>query len=105
MPLIILIALGLWFAFGEPFKTVANWFWASDAAPWESVDAFYYPDRNNLSVFNLISGFGSVDGCRTWIYTTAAANGDPGLVRGDYECGVQKLDTFMGLSVYRTTVK
>lgn len=105
MPLIILAAIGLWFLFGQPAKTVANWLWGSDAAPWETVDAFYYPDANNLAIVNIVSDFDSVQACRDWVYSAAAANGDVGLERGDYECGVQKLDTYMGMLVYRTTVR
>lgn len=105
MPVIILAAIGLWFLFGHPATTVADWLWASDAAPWETVDAFYYPDRENLTAFNLISDFDSVQACRDWVYSAAAANGDPELERGDYECGIQKLDSFGGMSVYRATVR
>lgn len=65
MPLIILIAIGLWFWFGDPLKTVANWFWESNAAPWETVDAFYYPNRNDLTQFQKMPGLNSVDECRS----------------------------------------
>lgn len=105
MPAIILAAIGLWFLFGQPAKTLANWFWEADAAPWETVDAFYYADLEDLSDFTMSVGFDSVQACRDWVYSAAAANGDAALERGDYECGVQKIDTYMGMSVYRATVK
>ena len=47
---LITIGIGLWFFLGEPAKDVANWFWENSAAPWEEVDAFYYPNRSNLTV-------------------------------------------------------
>ncbi len=49
MPWIVIAAIGLWFFFGTPAKTLANWFWTDSAAPWETVDAFYYPDRSDLT--------------------------------------------------------
>jgi hypothetical protein len=106
MPFIVFAAIGLWFLFGQPAQTVANWFWASDAAPWETVDAFYYPNRDNLIVFKRAAGFDSVQACRDWVYSAASANSDAGLKRGDYECGIQKLHTYStGISVYRATVR
>lgn len=105
MPLLILIAIGLWLTFGEPSKTVANFFWKNDAAPWETVDAFYYPNRNDLSNFQKMRGLDSVDACRKWVEFSAALNGDSALVRGDYECGVQLIDNDYGLPVYRVSTR
>ncbi len=105
MPIIIIIAVGLWFFFGDPPKTVANWFWDDGAAPWETVDAYYYPDRYDLSIHQSRNGLDTVQQCRDWVYATAAINGDPSLQRGDYECGVEKTDSFYGMSVYRITVR
>lgn len=105
MPLIILIAIGLWFWFGDPPKTMANWFWESDAAPWETVDAFYYPNRNDLTQFQKMPGLNSVDECRSWVRSTASINGDSGIMRGDYECAIEVVYSFAGISVYRTTTR
>lgn len=105
MPWIILAAIGLWFLFGTPAKTVADWFWAESAAPWETVDAFYYPDRSDLTISLSQRGLTSVQECRDWVYASAALRDDPTMIRGDYECGVEQLDTLGGLTVYRITVR
>lgn len=105
MPVFLILIICAWFIWGDPPKTVANWFWADDAAPWETVDAFYYPDRSNLTIYDSSTGFGSVEGCRNWVRLSAALRGDPNLIRGDYECGIEVVDTFAGIPVYRTTVR
>ncbi len=105
MPILILLAVGIWFLIGNPAKTVANWFWKDSAAPWESVDAFYYPSRSDLTVHKEMTGFDDVDACRIWVRRTAGAHGDALLMRGDYECGVGKVDSYYGLTVYRITVR
>ncbi len=103
MPLLILFAVGLWFFFGDPPETVANTFWPEDAAPWETVDAFYYPNRNDLSDFRKVSGLQSVDECRDAVSSMAATYNDSSFTRGDYECGIEIVDNFYGMNVYRTT--
>lgn len=105
MPALILVGVVLWFALGNPGRDVANWLWPRTPAPWETVDAYYYPDRNNLTRHEAARGLTSVDACRWWVRTVAVVRGDPGIVRGDYECGIGQTRTFMGLSVYRLTVR
>jgi hypothetical protein len=105
MPYLIIFAVGLWFLIGDPAKSIANTFWEGEAAPWETVDAYYYPNRSDLSVFQSRLGLSSVDDCRVWVRMTAAANNDIGVVRGDFECGIEVIDTFAGINVYRTTVR
>ncbi|QKK31869.1 hypothetical protein FE844_020795 [Rhizobium indicum] len=106
LPLLVCAGAGLWFWFGDPGKFLANLIYKSDAAPWETVDAFYYPDRSNLLVFATKGGLRDVDECRAAVRGLAYAASDPGLSRGDYECGVGKLDgDYYGLSVYRLTVR
>ncbi|TWG60750.1 hypothetical protein [Aminobacter sp. J44] len=106
MPLIVLIlVLGLWFAFGSALVTIANWFWGEDAAPWEWVVLHYYPNRHDLIVGERIEGFVSVEECPRAALTLAASNNDPGLRRGDYECGVQELEKLGDVSVYRLPVR
>lgn len=105
MPLLIILAVGLWFVFGDPGKTTANWFWEKSAAPWESVDAFYYPDRTDLTIHQSRVNLDDVDACRIWVRSAAAAQGDVLLMRGDYECGVGKIENVYDLSVYRITVR
>ena len=94
----------MWAIFGDPGRDLAGWFWKYDAAPWERVDAFYYPDRGNLDVFNQHSDVGGVEECRAWALDMAIANGDPSMSRGDYECGVGEPKEWYGMKVYRTTV-
>ncbi|WP_299821237.1 hypothetical protein [uncultured Jannaschia sp.] len=105
MPIIVILIVGAWFVFGDPPKTVANWFWSDGAAPWEEVDAYYYPDRSNLTSYQAGPGLRSVQECRDWVNAAAAANGDASLVRGDYECAVEQVDSFAGGPVYRLTVR
>jgi hypothetical protein len=70
------------------------------------VDAFYYPDRNDLTVHEVFLDVGSVQGCRDAVFTAAARHGDANLERGDYECGVGPTgDDFGGMKVYQETVK
>lgn len=72
----------------------------------QQVDAFYYPDRQDLTVYELIVDVGSVEGCRDAVLSAAAKMGDPNLQRGDYECGVGPTgEEFGGMRVYEETVK
>lgn len=49
-PLFLLLGAGaLWFWLGDPPKDAANWFWPDSPAPWEQVDAVYYPDNSDLT--------------------------------------------------------
>lgn len=105
MPFLILIGIGLWFWLGDPPKTLANWFWENDAAPWESVDAYFYPSRSDLSAHKLAAGLSTVEACRLWASSQAAAIGDARFARSDYECGVGKLDSWGGMTVYRITAR
>lgn len=105
MPVLILIGIVLWFVFGAPSVTVANWFWKEDAAPWETVDAYYYPVRSNLADYRLVTGLGSVQECRRVVHSMASRNNDPGMIRGAYECGIQKTGEFGTMNVYRLTVR
>lgn len=101
---IVVIGLILWFAFGDPGRTISGWFWEYDAAPWERVDAFYYPDKNNLEKVHQQLNVGGIQECRDWVSRMAASNGDRSLNRGDYECGVGEPKDWNGMKVYRTTV-
>ena len=105
MQILLFIGIGLWLWFVTPAKDVANLFWKDSAAPWEKVDSFYYPSRRNMIEFQMEAGLASVDECRSWVRSIAARQGDPGILRGDYECGVQQLSSFAGLRVYRLTVR
>jgi hypothetical protein len=105
MALVIIAGLALWFFVGEPRVTIANWIWPETPAPWEDVDAVYYPDRDNSLVDVSAPHVGTVEACRAWVYDRAAGNSDPALTRGDYECGVGSLRNMGSLRVYRLTVR
>ncbi len=105
MPLVGIIAVALWFFFGDPAKNVANWFWGDTAAPWEEVDAFYYPKRSDLSKHLTSRGLHDVDACRRWVYAEAFKRNDDRMTRGDYECGIGLIEHIGGLKVYRITVR
>lgn len=105
MPIVIILSFVIWAVVGSPLKDIANMIWKSDAAPWETVDAYYYPHRYNLGHFIMQPGLENVDACRVWVFKQARSYNDSSIVQGDYECGIQKLENLNGLSVYRTTVK
>ena len=105
LALVIIGGLAWWFVVGEPIVTIVNRFWPETPAPWEDVDAVYYPDRGNLLVEVSAPHVGTVEACRAWVYDRAAANSDPTLTRGDYECGIGFLRNMGSLRVYRLTVR
>jgi hypothetical protein len=70
------------------------------------VDAFYYPNRNDLTEVVEFIDVGSVDECRRVVRAAAAERNDPDLVLGDYECGVNPTGgSFGGMKVYEETVR
>lgn len=95
----------LWAIFGEPSKDIADMFWENSAAPWELVDAYYYPDRNDLTNERSAFSFESLEDCRDWVFSQARNYNDSQLIRGDYECGVGFLENFGQSRVYRITVR
>ena len=104
---IVLLAIAGWFVFGDPPKTIANLFWNDNAAPWEQVDAFYYPDKEDPSVQRERFAFESVEECRRWVAVTASEHNDPSLEQGSFECGIGPTRTGPtgDLKTYRTTVR
>jgi hypothetical protein len=40
-----ILGLIVWGALGNPTQTIAGWLWPHSPAPWEGVDAYYYPTR------------------------------------------------------------
>lgn len=89
----------------SPGQSVANAFWPSSPAPWEDVDAFFYPDRNDLSQHFEMRDLSSIQKCRDWAISMAAAQGDPYQERSDYECGVGRVGSFGSVGVYRLTIR
>ena len=107
MPLFLFFcALLAWATLGSPKQDAANIFWGDNPAPWEQVDAFFYPSRSNLLVDVRRLNLRSLDECRNWVREQARQNGDSSLSRGSYECGVGFLGTVAGsLRMYRRTVR
>jgi hypothetical protein len=105
MQYLVILILIFWAAFGEPKKNIANSFYEFEAAPWETVDAFFYPDSNDLTQYQKQTGFNSVDECRDWVFSMAQQINDASMLRSDYECGIEIIDQLYDLSIYRTTVK
>lgn len=102
---IIVLGLIAWALVGKPSRDIADWLWGNSPAPWETVDAFYYPNKSNLYRDSRAIGLKSVEECRQWVNQQARANGDPQLIAGSYECGVGFLETWQGLRVYRATLR
>jgi hypothetical protein len=75
----------------------------------KQIDAYYYPDRSDLSEWQIRPNVGSIEACRSWAYSIAAQNGDPGISRGDYECGIDPLKDqpypSSRIIVYRTSTQ
>src|SRR4051812_17219954 len=67
--ILILGILGLmvWGALGSLRETITGWLWPYTPAPWEDVDAFYYPDKSNQTVFIGNHGVGGLAQCRLWV--------------------------------------
>ena len=101
----IALLIVAWVVFGEPSADAADFLYPNEPAPWEPVTSFYYPNRNDLYIFQASNELASLEECRDWVYGQAALQGDPTLVRGDYECAVGHKKDFYGLGVYRLTVK
>lgn len=100
-----LFAILGWFALGSPPTDIANLVWSDDAAPWESVDAIYYPFASDLSQAETAGGLNSVDACRAWVHAAAADREDPELVRGEYQCGVGGKGSLQDPRAYRVTLR
>ncbi len=106
MPTFIVIAVILWAIFGSPKKDIANWFYEYEPAPWETVDAFYYPNNNNLTKHSAAYGLKSLDECRRWAFGQAAADNDSYFSRSSYLCWIGRTnEEFAGMKVYRTNAK
>ena len=84
---------------------MTDWIWPHSPAPWEAVDAFYYPDKNNLTISTDNFDVGGLAQCRIWASSAAAKRNDPQLERGDYECRVGYLTSQGSLKGYRLTVR
>lgn len=87
--------------FGSAFVAASLFGCGSD-----QVDAFYYPNKNDLTKHEFFPNVGSVDNCRTVVIQAAAKHNDPQMARGDYECGVGPTgENFGDIAVYKDTVK
>ncbi|MFD2207223.1 hypothetical protein [Kiloniella antarctica] len=97
--------IALWALLGSPKKDLANFLFEDDAAPWEEVVAFYYPDASNLSKHQEVSGLSDASECRAVIRRLASHNDDPMVLRGDYECGIGRLESYGAMQVFRITTR
>lgn len=81
--------------------------WGDNPAPWERVDAFYYPDVRDLTVHKEFRDVGDLEACRDWAFGLADMHGDLDMRRSTYECGIgpRKRSDFGGITVYRRTVQ
>jgi hypothetical protein len=86
-------------------RSVADRFWPEEPAPWETVAAYYYPDRTNLEKHIALAGLDGLDACRATARTIAAQHNDHALLRGDYICLVGKPREWNGIQVYRIKVR
>lgn len=111
---VVLAGVLIWLVVGEPIDDVADFLadllYSDRSAPWETVDAFYYPDKSDLAVDVRQYHLPTVDDCRKWARRQAAERGDFGMLAGDYECGVG-FDRFLGdpavgegVAIYRLTL-
>lgn len=84
-----IIAVLAWSTLGGPREWFANQIWPDNAAPWESVTAVYYPDKNDRSALKFAGeGLDSVEKCKNVVRKLAGENNDPDLTRGSYDCAV-----------------
>lgn len=84
--------------------SIEDMFFPETAAPWETVDAYYYPNKNDLTISIKSSGHPTVDDCRRWVEGQAKRDYDPKLLRSDYECGVGLVEYYGPVGIYRLTV-
>jgi hypothetical protein len=81
----IVLALIGWLVFGQD---ITNWYWPNEPAPWERVDAVYYPKKGRLMMSIENYDVRGPPQCRAWVRSAAATENDPGSERGDSECSV-----------------
>ena len=99
--LILLVALCL-----AAFRgNIADWLWPTSVAPWEDVDAFYYPQSASVPSDDRKYGLASVDSCRRWVLSQAALRGDSKLEMTDYECGIGYVQNVGDLRKYRLILR
>ncbi|MBO6578579.1 MAG: hypothetical protein JJ871_06730 [Thalassospira sp.] len=76
-------------SFGNPHRHVADILWPDDAAPWEHVTAVYVPDVGQPTRVKISEAtFDDLAACRDHIMEQAAAQGDPNLEKGRFECAI-----------------
>lgn len=81
MKKILLLSLIMLLAGCSPEAVVADAFWEDEPAPWEEVDAFYYPNKHNLNIVESQPGLKTLDECRAWVQDRADQNNDRSLPR------------------------
>ena len=102
---LVILAIIAWFIFGKPISSGTDLLWPTSPAPWERVDAFYYPDKMDFAKLQTKRGFKTVPECKAWIKAQAAANNDPEMRQGKYKCAIGFMGNEFGKKVYRVLVK
>lgn len=77
-----------WAVLGSPRRSVADLIWPDGPAPWETIEALYYPDKTDLRHSIVTGGLHSLADCRTAVRFLAWRAGDEAFERGDYACGI-----------------
>jgi hypothetical protein len=98
------IALGWLLLQAKPIESIANVMWPDSPAPWERVDAVYYPDAGDRTTQLRERNLADLDSCREWANRAAAYSGNQHLRRGDYRCDVGLQESYGDIEVYRLTV-
>lgn len=86
---------------------VADLFWVDGPAPWEHVDGYFYPDKNDKSKKEIVRKIGGLQECKEWGEAKSNSIGDPLQVRSTYECGVGEFleeAKEWGLDVHRLVI-
>ncbi len=100
--IIFILALGAWIIAGDPQKNIADTLWADSSAPWEKVDGFYYPAKDNHNQFERKLRMKSSKECKDWAIERATAHKDEKFAKSEFECKVGMSDK---TNKYRVVIK
>jgi len=105
MRVVLMIAAAFTLTGCNPKNEVASLFWPESPAPWETVDAYYYPDADRMWELERLEGFATVSACKVWAWDQAMVRGDTMMKRGAYECGFGAYG-YLGLKpIYRVVTQ
>ena len=100
----IVAGLFAWFALSNPKQDIADVIWPKSPAPWEQVDAYYYPYRDQTQQSHSAFHFQSVKDCRDWIEGKALEYGDTNPGEGAWRCAIGEYDKMSEQQTYRLTL-